>query len=187
MLILAIADRSPRENLLDLITQSHVDLICTLGDLNYFFLRELEAVTTTPKIGVYGNHCSGNYFELLNIHNLHLRTFEYGGLVFGGFEGSVRYKQSPYAKMYTQEEAQALLQNFPKVDVFLAHSPAYGINDEPNDPAHQGFIAIRDYLTSRQPKYFLHGHTYPNMTNLIKKYGNTNVVYVHGAEIVEIY
>jgi hypothetical protein len=104
MVILAIADRSPRENLLDLITQSQVDLICTLGDLNYFFLRELEAVTTIPKIGVYGNHCSGNYFELLKIYNLHLRTFEYGGLVFGGFEGSVRYKQSPYAKCIPEKK-----------------------------------------------------------------------------------
>jgi len=186
MVILALADRSPGVSIVNLIAKHHVDLVCTLGDLNYFSLRELEEVTNTPKIGVYGNHCSGNYFELLNIYNLHLKTFKYAGLTFGGFKGSVRYKDSPYAKMYTQQEAQELLKNFPAVDVFLAHCPPYGINDEPNDLAHQGFIALKDYLINCQPKYFLHGHTYPRTNNLIEKYHSTNIIYVHGAKIIEI-
>ncbi len=87
MTILALADRVPNVSIIDLITTHNVDLICTLGDLSYFALKELEMVTNIPKIGVYGNHCSGNYFELLNIYNLHLKTLEYQGLVFGGFEG----------------------------------------------------------------------------------------------------
>jgi len=111
-------------------------LICTLGDLDYFSLQELEKVTNIPKIGVYGNHCSGNYFDSLGIHNLHLNTFKHTRLVFGGFEGSICYKESAYAKMYTQEEAEEMLKDFPAVDVILAHSPPYGINDEPNSSSH---------------------------------------------------
>jgi len=47
--------------------------------------------------------------QRLEILNMHLKTFEYQGLIFGGFEGCVRYKNDPYAKMYTQEEASELL------------------------------------------------------------------------------
>ena len=186
MVILAISDRPPRSSILSLIDKYKVDLICTLGDLDYFSLQELEKITNIPKIGVYGNHCSGTYFESLNIYNLHLKTFEHNGITFGGFEGSIRYKESMYAKMYTQEEAQELLKDFPTVDVFLAHSPPYGINDEPESFSHQGFIAIKEYIESKKPTYFLHGHTYPTKDNLVEKYGDTNIVYVYEDKIIEI-
>ncbi len=50
---------------------------------------------------------------------MHLQTFEYKGLIFGGFEGSHKYKEDEYAKMYTQEQAKELLKDFPYVDVFF--------------------------------------------------------------------
>jgi Icc-related predicted phosphoesterase len=186
MVILAISDRPPKSSILSLIDKYKVDLICTLGDLDYFSLQELEKITNIPKIGVYGNHCSGTYFESLNIHNLHLKTFEHNGITFGGFEGSIRYKESMYAKMYTQEEAKELLKDFPTVDVFLAHSPPYGINDEPESFSHQGFIAIKEYINNKKPKYFLHGHTYPTKDNLVEKYGGTKIVYIYEYKIIEI-
>jgi uncharacterized protein len=182
MVIFAISDRPPKSSILSLIDKHKVDLICTLGDLDYFSLQELAKITNIPKIGVYGNHCSGNYFESLNIHNIHLKTFEYNGITFGGFEGSIRYKESAYAKMYTQEEAK----DFPTVDVFLAHSPPYGINDEPESSSHQGFIAIKEYIESKKPKYFLHGHTYPTKENLVEKLGDTTIFYFYEDKIIEI-
>lgn len=104
--ILAISDRPSRSSILSLIEKHHVDIICTLGDLGYFSLQELEKVTNIPKIGVYGNHCSGTYFNSLGIHNLHLDTFEHDGIKFGGFEGFIRYKESVYAKMYTSRRSK---------------------------------------------------------------------------------
>lgn len=186
MVILAISDRPPKLSIMSLIEKHPVNLICTLGDLDYFILQELERITNIPKIGVYGNHCSGNYFSSLNIQNMHLKTFECNGITFGGFEGSIRYKESAYAKMYTQDEAKELLKNFPTVDVFLAHSPPYGINDEPNSSSHQGLIAIKEYIENKKPKYFLHGHTYPTKENLVAKYRDTNIVYVFEDKIIEI-
>lgn len=186
MVILAISDRPSKSSILSLIEKHQVDLVCTLGDLDYFSLQELQKVTNIPKIGVYGNHCSGNYFNSLGIYNLHLKTFEHTGITFGGFEGSIRYKESAYAKMYIQEEAKELLKDFPTVDVFLAHSPPYGINDEPTSPSHQGLIALREYIDKKKPKYFLHGHTYPTKENLVEKYGDTNIVYVYEDKIIEI-
>lgn len=185
MVILAIADQKPRSSILELIAKYQVEMICTLGDLNYFSLQELEEATSIPKIGVYGNHCSGKYFESLGIIDLHLKTFEHQGLVFGGFEGSLRYKDTS-AKMYTQEEASALLKDFPRVDVLIAHSPPFGINDDPSSPSHQGFRALRNYIEEKKPKYFLHGHTYPEKTNLAAKYQETSIIYVFGEKIIEL-
>jgi len=186
MVILAIADRPARTSILELIVRHQVELVCTLGDLDGFSLQELKQVKDIPKIGVYGNHCSGNYFDSLGIVNLHLKTFEHKGLVFGGFEGSIRYKESAYAKMYTQEEAKKLLTNFSTVDVMLAHSPPYGINDEPDSSSHQGFMALKEYIEEKKPNFFLHGHTYPTAENLIRKYQDTNIIYVYEDKIIEV-
>lgn len=186
MRILAIADRPPRKKIREILAEESVDLIVTLGDLEQFDLMGLDEVKDIPKLGVYGNHCSGMYFEPLGIKNMHLATFEYGGLLFGGFEGSVRYKQNPDAKMCTQGEADQLLENFPRVDVFLAHCPPYGINDEPDELAHQGFFALKKYLEEKQPRYFFHGHTYPQGEELVTKYLDTEIVYVYQDKIVEI-
>ena len=186
MKILAIADRPPRESIKSTLSKNKIDLICTLGDLDGISLAELKDVTDIPKIGVYGNHCFGTYFESLGIKNMHLQTFEFGGLTFGGFEGSIRYKQNPYAKMYTQEEAYGLLKDFPGVDVMLAHSPPYGINDEPEELAHQGFKALREYLDKERPKYFFHGHTYPTAENIVKKFADTEIIYIYEDKLIDI-
>jgi Icc-related predicted phosphoesterase len=185
MTILAIADQAPSRSLLEILAEQPVDLIVTLGDLTYFSLKELSEVKNIPKIGVYGNHCSGRYFDSLGIINLHLKTFTHQGLVFGGFEGSFRYKNTD-AKMYTQAEAQTRLKDFPAVDVMIAHSPPFGINDEPDSPSHQGLLALKEYIEEKKPKYFMHGHTYPAKENLVSKYQDTNIIYVYGEKIITI-
>ena len=186
MIILAIADRPPRESILETLKKYPVDLICTLGDLDFATLHELKDVTDIPKIGVYGNHCSGTYFEGLGIKNMHLQTFEFGGLTFGGFEGCVRYKEDRYAPMCTQEEATERMQGFPRVDVMLSHCPPYGINDEPDEISHQGFKALRAYLEEQKPKAWLHGHTYPTEDNIVTEYNGTRIIYIEADKVVEI-
>lgn len=184
MKILAIADRGPQQDIVHLVQKESIDLIVTLGDLDLHELLDLKKIIDIPKIGVYGNHCSGTYFEALGIKNMHLETFEYMGKVFGGFEGSHKYKQSSYAKMYTQEEADHLLKNYARVDVFLSHSPPFGINDEPESMSHQGFHALKKYLDIHKPQYFLHGHTYPTADNIISTYNETQIIYVHEEEVL---
>lgn len=186
MRILAIADRPPRRKIKEILTETPVNLICLLGDLDFFDLKELQDINDIPKIGVYGNHCSGMYFDSLGIKNMHLQTFEFQNVLFGGFEGSVRYKESPTAKMYTQEEAKEMLADFPRVDIFLSHAPPYGINDEPETLSHQGFLAIREYIENKKPKYLLHGHTYPDSENSTSLYKETNIIYVFEDKIVDL-
>lgn len=186
MKILAIADRPPREKIKSILEKHPIELICTLGDLDQFSLEELRGITHIPKLGVYGNHDSGMYFEPLGITNMHRKTFEYRGLTFGGLEGCVRYKSDPYAKMYTQEEAAILLEDFPRVDVMLVHCPPYGTNDEPEELAHQGYKALRDYVEQKKPKYLLHGHTYPTADILVTKLGDTEIIYIYQDKIVDL-
>ena len=112
MKILAIADRPPRKGLKELVEKEGVELIVTLGDLEYLQLIELNNINV-PKIGVYGNHCSGNYFNDLGIQDIHLQTFEFGGMTFGGFEGSHKYKEDKYAKMYTKRFSLCRCFSFP--------------------------------------------------------------------------
>ena len=185
MKILAIADRPPKQSINKILSSDSVDLIITLGDLDFFDLKELKDINDIPKIGVYGNHCSGKYFESLGIKNMHLQTWEFQGITFGGFEGSLKYKNSN-AIMYTQDEASRLLEDFPKVDVLLAHSPPYGINDEPGDPTHTGLVALKKYIEKNQPKYFLHGHTYPDNSEAIQRIGQTQIIYIYQDKIVNL-
>lgn len=184
--ILAIADRKPTISPLEIVKKERIDLIVTLGDLEHGDIRDLEQITNIPKIGVYGNHCSGLYFEPLGIQNMHLTTWEYKGVVFGGFEGSVRYKDSKYAKMYTQEESKDLLKNFPHVDVMLTHCPPYGVNDDQTELAHTGYIGLRDYVLQKKPEYLLHGHTYPKEHEMIHAFETTRIEYVFGHAVIFI-
>ena len=186
MKILAIADAAPLEELSKIVSEEDIDIICTLGDLSSFYLKDLLRIKDVPKIGVYGNHCSGNYFEKLGIKDMHLKTFKYKGFLFGGFEGSVRYKESVYAKMYTQAEAIEIIKNFPYVDIMISHSPPYGINDELNDAAHTGFIALKNYVEETKPKFLLHGHTYPVIENEIIKYHETGIIYVYREKVIDL-
>lgn len=163
-----------------------MDAIVTLGDLELQQIRELESITEIPKLGVYGNHCSGTYMDALGIQNLHRATVTVQGVMFGGFEGSVRYKDSPFAKMYTQEEASEMLRVFPRVDVMVTHCPPFGMNDEPGELAHEGFRGLRDYLERERPRYLLHGHTSPKASELVTQFQGTEIVYVFGERVVVI-
>ncbi len=185
MKVLAIADRPPKQKIVDVVSTENIELIMTLGDLEYTQIAELGAISTVPKIGVYGNHCTPGYLDELGVVNLHLKVVEIDGVILGGFEGSHRYKNDPFAKMYTQEEVVLLMKDFPYVDVFIAHSPPAGVNDE-SDPAHVGFTALRQYLEEKQPKYFFHGHTYPTAETLVTKFGNTEIVYVSADKILDL-
>lgn len=185
MKALVIADHNPQINIPDIVKNEGIQLVITLGDLEREDILGLETINHIPKIGVYGNHDSGQYMTELGIMDLHLKLWTFNGLTFGGFQGCVRYKQNPDAIMYTQEEANELMKGFPRVDVFICHCPPRGINDE-EEIAHQGFDALRTYLDAKKPHILLHGHTYPTDEEIVKQHGATRIEYVYEYKIVEI-
>jgi uncharacterized protein len=184
MKILAVSDSPVTEGLKSRVIDNNIDLIITAGDFSYWGLEQLKDINHIPKIGVYGNHCTRGYMQELGIVDLHLNKFEFQGISFAGFEGSVRYKDGD-KPMYTQIEAMSLLPYIPKADVMVTHCPPFGINDD-TDLAHTGFEVLLKYLETYKPQYWFHGHTYPTKENIITEFEGTKIFYTDPEIIVEI-
>lgn len=185
MKALVLADRRPKIDLVRTIYNENIEIVISLGDFAREDLLPLEQIKHIPKIGVYGNHCSGNYMDEIGIMNMHAATWQFGDKSFAGLQGCVRYKSNPAAIMYTQEECWQILANYPQVDVFITHCPPRGINDEA-EIAHQGFDALLDYIEKKPPQVLLHGHTYPDERSLVRQHGPTRIEYVSGHRIIEL-
>jgi len=186
MRVLALADKRPLIDPATMARQKPVDAVFCLGDLDRAWIESLMLLGV-PRYGVHGNHDPEDVLRELEIEDMHLRrTHVPGGLTIAGFEGCVRYRRdAPY--QYTQREATKLAKRLPGADVLLCHCPPLGINDDPDDPAHIGFEALRDWVDAHQPRHVLHGHTHPLPGRTLKAYGETRVHYVSGARILDLH
>ncbi len=188
MRILAIADRPTHADPAKLAVQHDVDAVVTLGDLQPSWIEPLERLRL-PKLGVYGNHDDEPYMDWCAIDNLHLRRLELdGGLSFCGFEGCVSYRRSGHriGPSYTQKEARRLIRRLPPADILVCHCPPEGVNDDPSDPAHVGFTALRTWVDEHRPRWLLHGHVHPTPGSLVQRVGATRVAYVSGIRLLEL-
>jgi Icc-related predicted phosphoesterase len=160
------------------------DLILVLGDLEPAWTEGLGEVQL-PKLGVRGNHDADDSLTALGVRDLHLAEAELGGLSFAGFGGSPRYSRHG-GNEWTEDEAAAMLARLPVADVLLTHAPPEGVNDEPDDRAHRGSAALREWVEREQPGWLLHGHTLPHPAAAVGRLGPTRVVHVRGAVPVEL-
>jgi Icc-related predicted phosphoesterase len=187
--VLALADRPFHADAATLAAQHEVDAIVTLGDLQPSWLESLDRVHV-PKLGVYGNHDVEPYMTWFGIDDLHVNQILLdNGMTFCGFEGCVSYRRSAKARIgpsYTQRKARRLVRKLPASDVLLCHCPPRGVNDDPDDPAHIGYEALRAWVLDKRPRWLLHGHTHPNPGKLVQRLGDTRVVYVNGARVVDL-
>ena len=157
------------------------DLLVTTGDLEYYDFPTLEELPNKkPAFGVYGNHDSGNYMEMLGIINLHMKVYTFAGLRWGGFQGCLRYKEG--SMQFSEEEAEAFARDFPSVDVLLLHAPPFGMLDA-QDPVHVGSKAIRRYIEEKQPRYVFCGHLYEPAQ---ATFGKTEIIRGYNANILEL-
>ena len=183
MRLLALADEPPRGDLAVDARRNAVDVVVTLGDLRPVWLASL-AGARLPRIGVAGNHDGERDLIESEVEDVHLRRVEIGGWTFAGFEGCVRYRDGPF--QYTQVQAAALAEDLQGADVLVCHCPPQGVNDEPDDPAHLGFAALRAWVERHRPRYVLHGHTTPDPRRRVHRLCRTEVVWVRGARVVEL-
>ena len=87
---------------------------------------------------------------------------------------------------YTQKEAAKLVKKLPAADVLICHCPPTGINDDPDDPAHLGIEALRDWVDRHAPRYILHGHVHPVGGRVMTRLGDTRVHWVSGAQVLNL-
>jgi uncharacterized protein len=182
--ILALADAPPHAPIPDLVEAVQPDAILMLGDLEPAWTDGLAEVGL-PKLGVRGNHDAEDALSLVGAEDLHLRRAEVGGLSFAGLGGSPRYSLGG-TNEWTEEEAAGLVERLPDADVLLTHSPPAGVNDEPDDPAHRGSPALREWVERHEPAWLLHGHTLPHPARRVHRLGATRIVHVRGALPVEL-
>jgi Icc-related predicted phosphoesterase len=185
MRVLALADKRPPLDPATMARQRHVDAVFCLGDLDRAWIESLMSLDI-PRYGVHGNHDPEHVLRELEIDDLHMRRTQLGGgVTAAGFEGCVRYQRGA-THQYSQKEARKLTRRLPGADVLLCHCPPFGINDDPDDPAHVGFEGLRDWLDEHHPRYLLHGHTHPLPGQAVTRYGDTHVHYVSGAKVLEL-
>jgi Icc-related predicted phosphoesterase len=204
MRVLAISDSCNTNELLEVLEDTDIDIVFTLGNLQFFDLAPIEQLNV-PKFGVRGLDDKENYFLELGIQDNHLKLNSFNFWNKGerweekysvfGFEGankdSILNKQfdqgstvqySEYeAKQYLEAVSQVFEENEISPDFFIAHSPARGTNE---DTLHKGFNYFEEFIEKHKPKYFFHGCSFPgSITNNIHE---TQVFYVSGIKIVDL-
>lgn len=125
MEILTVADchgRLRESELLETLDGRKPDVIFFLGDNEY---NDIECVKENLKgiqmFGILGNHDSPDILERTEIENLHLKIVSYDGFLIGGFGGSIRYKNDSSHLLFTNEESEELLKDFPYADILITH------------------------------------------------------------------
>ena len=176
-----------------------VDILIGCGDLPFYYLEFLVSALDKRLVYVRGNHDTGPQYtlegrQLERVHggtDIHGRCVWRHNLLIAGLEGSMRYR--PHAPfMYTEGEMRyqiarllpRLLRNKMRhgryLDIFVTHSPPYGIHDRPDRP-HTGFKIFLKFLEWFSPKYMLHGHihVYRRDEQVITQYLDTTVINVY--------
>lgn len=157
------------------------DVVLSLGDTaDSLILEAALAFGCRSIFAVKGNHDAPTPFPE-GVTDLHLKTVQFGGLTFGGFNGSWKYKPRGHF-LYEQAEASALIERLPAVNVFVSHKSPRHIHDK-EDETHYGFEALTAYIARHHPRLLLHGHQHVNQETSL---GGTQIVGVYGHRIVEL-
>lgn len=169
------------DSLVGKLNEQDASILISLGDLwNSTIEQAATRYSCEQVLAVRGNHDTAGEYPY-GVRSLHLSVFSYGGITFGGFDGSWKYKPRGH-HLYEQCEVSAALESFPSVDVFIAHNSPAGVHER-DDNIHQGFEAFGSYISRAQPKLFLHGHQHLNLESQI---GNTRVVGVFGEQVITL-
>jgi len=185
---------------------SDVDLVLGCGDLPFEYMEYITTMLGRTLYFVYGNHAHHTrivadgtirHHEPEGCINVHRRVTNHKGLLIGGLEGSMRYREGEH--QYTQGEMSRLAASMaPRlwlnrwrygraIDILITHAPPYGIHDGA-DLCHQGFRALLTFMDRYRPRYLIHGHThlYRQDARRVTRYGDTIVLNTYGYQVIEI-
>lgn len=146
--------------------------------------------------GMDAAHLTRNRFGSTYIGGRCIKTKS--GLLIAGMGGSINYNNGEN-QFSDAQMAWKLLRLIPRLllnklfygrflDIFLTHSPPYGINDLPEDPCHRGFKPFLWFMRLFSPRYLLHGHVHLYNSNDIRvsRYEHTQVVNVYDHYVLTI-
>ncbi|NJN84209.1 MAG: metallophosphoesterase [Caldilineaceae bacterium] len=184
-----------------------VDLVLSCGDLPFYYIEFIISVLNRPSYYVFGNHGSeieyqgGDWKQKSapqGAENLHRRVVREGSLLLAGLEGSIRYNNARRFQYTNRQMWMNILQMAPGLmknrlrygrwlDVLVAHSPPFGIHDQP-DRAHQGFTSFLTFMRWFKPRYLLHGHIHLYRQNVttVTRYVETDVINVYPYRLLDL-
>ncbi len=187
-----------------------LDLVISCGDLPHYYVEYVMTLTGRPTYFVHGNHAREvEYHSQRDDHwravsepegavNLHARTEREQTLLLAGLEGSIRYNDAPRFQYTNTEMLFTIWGMVPRLltnrirygrylDVLVAHSPPWGIHDQPDRP-HQGFKSFLTFMKWFRPRYLLHGHIhlYRRDVTTQTRYLDTEVINVYPYRILEL-
>lgn len=149
------------DSVVQTVPETPADILISCGDLSdETILAVAQKCRCAEILAVKGNHDSSAPFRS-PIRDLHLKTFDYQRLRFGGFCGSWKYKPKGNY-LFEQCEVEAHLANFPHVNFFIAHNSPRNVHDR-DDDIHLGFTAFNKYIKRTAPVYLFHGHQHQNI------------------------
>jgi len=182
-----------------------VDLVLSCGDLPFDYMEYIVTMLCKPLYYVHGNHVQ----RLVTTDDeepkeapegcisIHRRLVNYRGLLIGGLEGSMRYREGDY--QYTPAQMKHLIRMMgPRlwlnkkrygraIDILVTHAPPLGIHDG-QDLCHMGFKAFLEFMDRYEPLYLVHGHThlYRQDARRVTPYKNTTVINTYGYQVIDI-
>ncbi len=168
---------SPDNFYMNELTPQEFDLVLTLGDINEptldYILNQGRHVGV---YGVYGNH-DPQYIP--GMRALDNKIIVLNGYKISGISGVNTHYQCVHA--YSEKAIVRKLKRLGTVDILIAHVPPYSLSKD-EDPIHQGFKALDDYILQYSPKYVFYGLHRRQKDRI----GQTEVVGVYGKEFVRI-
>lgn len=172
---------------------SEYDLIISCGDLKSDYLSFLVTMGRCPLLYVHGNHDIGYiHYPPEGCDCIDDHIVVYNGLRILGLGGCLRYH--PGDCQYTDAQMRSrirklkrLLKKMGGVDIVVTHAPPRGIGDG-EDPAHWGFVALRELLDQFQPRYLLHGHVHLRYGSKQRErqHGDTRVINVSERYVLDL-
>lgn len=170
------------------------DLILSCGDLNPTYLSHLVTLARCPLLYVHGNH-DGRYETRPpdGCDCIEDRLVVFNGVRILGLGGCRRYHPGPH--QYTEKEMRRRIRKLRwklrkagGVDIVVTHAPAQGLGDA-EDPAHWGFVALRELLDRYHPAYLCHGHVHMNYGQnqpRVLQYGETTIINASERYVLEL-
>ncbi|HBA97406.1 MAG TPA: metallophosphoesterase [Lachnospiraceae bacterium] len=140
-----------------------IDMVISCGDLPPQYLSFLATFFTGPVLYVHGNH-DECYISTPpdGCTCIDGCVYEFEGVRIAGLGGCMKYRKGNF--QYTEKQMfMRTIRLYLKIflhrglDIFVAHAPAYGLNDGQDLP-HRGFRCFHYLFKRFHPKYFVHGH-----------------------------